>query len=838
MEGMNNQLMAGMQQQQQHQPIVEQQEQQQQNAQQQQDVQQQQQQPVAQAHIEIVNFQENYAPEQDIVMPDRLVQIPHFVEPIQIPPHVIIEDYEGQQHAQVQQQNVQEQEQQQQQELEQQLDEADIVVWGERVEEIKKAAEELQSYGEQLNELRQDGKISVEQQARRLEAILRVRGELSEADMFLLRDHQETMQAYQNARAFLVNLKRPANPPELDPGSPYAHLTAIGKEGEILPRGAADEAVSEQLSAADHWLLSANLKQDAALENSLVFNLFNRPAQERLLAYYLIEKGYQTKLSDSEILFFNDPVYLARLGKREYQPNVEQLQRSGLDMEKLAQVYRTICLAGPRMQMMRTLDGHIDRERQDDENGARQADENVELIQEQIAVIRTKLYALEDYKMAYDNGNWFQKLRLKSSLKKAVTELYDAVNDFFLIGIHIPGNEEISNVQDYIKDVLLAGNGLKTLGSGAAGLMKGVQSLGAATAITNTSTNILGCVLGGVNFLIAAMGILKASKGFASLTTAAKISQIAEWCNSLATPISATASSVTSTVNVFTPVTDMAQKAALKTAGTAMAGLGLAVGLGTTVVGGYQLGNAFKQGKNAQKAKAQLEEARKARYENDVLVRPAIQVEPGQCLTEQNIFKIQERINKRAKISAACLTVSGVCAMTASAALLTNNHLVALGAGAVGLLTIAGGTIATQIMKRGEYEKAVDEYLDLDTLVEERITERQAVLNARRKKLSNSEKKKLKKQLRADMMEMMGFTSVKSFYINIMQNYARHICTVVYPEIVRLDGLNEAEMNDEAKAFYKLVESMGLKWKFSRNADNGSIIIQPKVELIAKKLMG
>lgn len=398
-------------------------------------------------------------------------------------------------------------------------------------------------------------------------------------------------------------------------------------------------------------------------------------------------------------------------------------------------------------------------------------------------------------------------------------------------------------MQDWIKGTMLAGNGLKTAGSATAGVMKGFDSLTAATMITSASANIFGCVLGGVNLIIAVMGILKSYKGFASLTTAAKIAQTAEWCNSLATPLSATTSSVTAAVNVFNPASAGVTTAAA-TAATAAAGLGLAVGGLTTVVGGYQLGNAIKQGKNAKKAKEELDRIREERRQQQeqqqqdgavLFAQPAIQVERGQLLTENNIFKIQERINKRAKISAACQTASGVCAMTASAALLTGNSMVALGAGFAGLLTIAGGAIATWVMKKREYEKAVDEYLDLDTLAEERFAERRMALDM---ELSSSEKKKLKKQLRADMMEMMGFTSVKNFYVHIMQNYASHICTVVYPEILRLNGLSENGMNDEARTFYKLTESMGLKWKVIKNMDDVITDIQPKVEQITRKLLG
>ncbi len=841
MEGMENQQQQQQQQQENVQQQIVQEQQQQENVQQQIVQQQQQQQQQQHAHqnpIGIAGFQADYAPQQGIVNREATIVIPHFQEPIQIQDHVIINDYEQPQEIQQQEQQQQENVQQQQQ---QQIVQQDPQMIRDKKEEMERTTAELRRYGNQLIRLRAEGKISVEQQTRRLEAVLKVKQ--SETDILLLHDQQDTLKQYQDARDFLAKIKRPAVPPEPDPGSPSDHLTAIGKENEILNRGAADEAVSEKLSAADRWLLSANLQKDETLENSLVFNLLDRPVQERLLAYYLIEKDYQTKISDSEILFFNDPALLARLDKEAYQPNLERLQKKGLDMDKLTQVYRQVCLAGPRMKMMRDLDRHVDRERRDAENEGRQADENVAIVQQQIKIVKEKLYALEDCKVAYENGNWFQKLRLKSRLKKAVNELYEAANDFFLRELHIPGNAEISNVQDWIKGTMLTGNGLKTLGSATAGVMKGFDSLTAATMITSASTNIFGCVLGGVNLIIAVMGILKSYKGFASLTTAAKIAQTAEWCNSLATPLSATTSSVTATVNVFTPASELATKASLATAATAAAGLSLAVGGLTTVVGGYQLGNAIKQGKNAKKAKEELDRIREERWQQEqqqqddavLFAQPAIQVERGQLLTENNIFKIQERINKRAKISAACQTASGVCAMAAGAALLTGNSLVALGVGFAGLLTIAGGTIATRLMKKREYEKAVDEYLDLDTLAEERFTERRMALDG---ELSNSEKKKLKKQLRADMMEMMGFTSVKNFYVHIMQNYASHICTVVYPEILRLNGLNENGMNDEARTFYKLIESMGLKWKVIRNEDDEITGIQPKVEQIARKLLG
>lgn len=626
--------------------------------------------------------------------------------------------------------------------------------------------------------------------------------------------------------------------------------------GEVKPEQ------EERLREADRWLLETAMKKDKKMEDSIVFNLLNRSDVERIFAYYLIEKGCPSKITEGEILLFR---------RKEYRPNLGKLKKAKPGLSDLERVYHLAYEAGmaiDRLDEVQVASGYIQTalygwEEQQKQQGAQNADKEEKSAAEQeeerrarelqgmIDSIEDSFEALETAQKKYETANLFQKKKRKAELSKAAEKLYQSANNFLAAEIHVPGNDSISKVMDVIKDGMMMGTVAKTIGVGGAVTFKGLAAAGetwarAAAGMTTIAAHSLGVVLGSVNLLFAVAGILKSYKSFSNLTGLEQAGLAMDWVSQLLSPTSAMASSSAGMTAVL--VTDVAAQATAHTAVVATAGVGAVVGGISTLAGTYRLGTAIAEGKKAKKAYERLQEQKGPqkyeeqanRYEGD----DEIFYLPKEANTQQswnenfnfekNIFKIQERINKRTKISAGCQAASGVCAMAASVLLATQQQALAAALGIVGVGIAAGGLIATQIIKSREYEKAVDEYLNLDAMAEKRYAEIQE-----RRVLKESEKKKIRKNLRKDMMQQWGFTSVKSFYVYIMSEYAKFIYRKISP--LFSEALNPVGMEADTEIYKQLVESLGLKiQKATKPESKGGkkSVNRPTVEMICKKLMG
>ena len=202
---------------------------------------------------------------------------------------------------------------------------------------------------------------------------------------------------------------------------------------------------------------------------------------------------------------------------------------------------------------------------------------------------------------------------------------------------------------------------------------------------------------------------------------------------------------------------------------------------------------------------------------------------------ENNILKIQERIVARNKITAGCQMISGVFVMGASIASLFSEipgmALVSAGLGAAGFLIGVGGSIASKIKKKKDYKKAVDDYLALDMLAEKQFERYHAEKGTQP---SKSEKNRIREQLRAEIMEAYGFTSVKAFCAHIMNTYAEHIHQQMEPVFVKLRQNPKADLTEEESAYLDLVKSLGLKVKPAQKNNKQHL---PTQQMIFSKLM-
>ena len=186
---------------------------------------------------------------------------------------------------------------------------------------------------------------------------------------------------------------------------------------------------------------------------------------------------------------------------------------------------------------------------------------------------------------------------------------------------------------------------------------------------------------------------------------------------------------------------------------------------------------------------------------------------------ENDIFNIQERIKSREKASAGCLVAGGLCTMAASACLLTQNYVLATLFGAAGFGIALYSMISSRKKKKEEQTKAIDDYLHTDELAEKRFRE---IRDKTGKGPDEKEQKKIRDQLRKEMMALYGYSSEKAMFLDIMQSYASYIkqkLDIAKNYIVGGDF-------DEAKPFIDLVESLGLKYSQADGLPTTDMIFQ------------
>lgn len=699
--------------------------------------------------------------------------------------------------------------------------------WNEFAPYINRATEELQRYERELRTLFDTGRLSAVQVIDRIDAINRVWRELrGDNDILQEAVEREALQKYEDARENINRLRADATNEYDEKTSMRHHINGLGmgKEQGLLGDENAldlDEIQLDQVHAADKWLLTACMKEKGGMENSIVFQFLNRPESERLLAYSLIERGYPKELTPSEILLFN---------RDYYKPNLDKIIKNGFKASEFERVYQQVCQAGKVMNGLHKID-HAD-----------EANRDLKTKKDDVTKALEELKKKQD---DYNEANWFtRRFKLKSQVEEAVLNVCKALGAFLETSVRIPGEED-SKLMDYVKNGMMTATGVKTAGGGlgtAFGIAKGsVGWAGTAQAATGIATNVLGSVLGCVSFVTAVLGIVMSYKNFTKLSKMAQAGLALDWINQVAiSPSSAVASSVTGAM--------FAAGAAGQTAVAATAGVGVVAGLIGTAVGGYKFVNAAIEGEKGVRAREKLNAAYEKKWEtpdygssvmNEILLHPRYILGPSEEDKQQNrfendIFKIQERIKDRETHTAGHQVLGGLCAMAACACLLQQNYIMATAFGVAGLGIAVYSLVTSRKRKKEEYTKAIDDYLNLDEMVRKRLGDIQEKIRTLPEKeqkektselLSRKAQKRIRDQLRKDMMALMGYTSEKSMYLDIMQSYADYIYQKLNPVMKYVPTMDLIpDEIDEAEPFIELVKSLGLKYDARKGLPTNQMI--------------
>ncbi len=734
-----------------------------------------------------------------------------------------------------------------------------------RVEQLTQQARQLAQLLDETP-FEQQVKEQAQQLAEQLAELLAEHPELQQAE------HPWLQQAEQLARQLVQQIEEDKKSQEEESFEQRTGMQIPFEDGE--EEGFPKNKVFA-LHEADQWLLEAYASsKNGSIENSLIFNFFNRFMTNRLLVYYMIENGYQTDITEATVINI----------KNNYTPNVGKLEKVGFKLEKtffgspgFKEVYQSANQAAPFLRALYIAEVRHQDEDEDAKTNQQVLEEIVEL-DENLNEVKTDQQVLEEiveldehmnevktpqqkieavYKainkvasieQEYRNCSIFnliEKRSLKNDLKKALEDMGKPVNELMTLEIHLPG-EDKTTVQEYVMGKLQTG---KLLGTGSKSGLAIVASsfkleeMKSQAAMTNYVGGAIGAVTGIFGAVLAVGALYRTFKNFSDMTWGAGIGAALDAANQMISSGYGMGAALTGTMGTYVKasqgaVGSFAGTLGSETAGVVTAGVGVLVGGLSTGVGLYQYGralNGVRKGKAAQK--------KFDRLENNQRVLPQINAEQELARKkhfEKNVLKIQERIVERDAITAGCQTVSGICVMAASAMSLASAipvlGVVGAGLGAAGFLIGVGGTIVSWIKKSRDYEKAVDDFLDLEELAGQRIRDCERKLN---KELSRSEEKKIKEQLRREMMEAYGYTSVKAFCAYIMNSYAAHIHNQMEPiwrsrkELKKGQKLEDV-LSPEENAYLTLIKSLGLEFKVAESAEKDHL---PTQQMIFEKLM-
>lgn len=739
---------------------------------------------------------------------------------------------------------------------------AEAIRWNRIEDAIPLRIEALNRFANEVDRMMDSRRFSVDQVKRRVDAILRVWERVNIADEYLEPDQVQKRDAYNAAIQRMINRQNILLAAQ-DQYNAWSMETVFEKATgqQIRFEDGEDEgfpARQEQtLHEADQWLLEAYAgSKNSSIENSMIFSFFNRFKSNRLLAYYMIENGYRTDITEATVVNI----------KNTYTPNVEKLRKAGLKLSDFEEVYQSANQAAPFLRALYIAEvRHQDGNRNEEKTDQQMQEEIVELDehmnevlnpQQKIEAVYDAINNVTNLERKYRDCSYFNLIRkrsLKNDLKKALEDMGKPVNELMTMEIHLPG-EDKTTVQEYVMGKLQTGKLLGTGSKSGLAIMASsfkLEEMKPQAAMTNYAGGAIGAVTGLFGAVLAVGAFYRTYKNFSNMTWGAGIGAMADAVNQMISSGYGVGAALTGTMGTYVKasqgaVGSFAGTLGSQTAAIVTAGTGILVGGVSTGVGLYQYGralNGVRKGKAAKKEFNQLKDNRKVDWQTDSvqeLHRRQNELAKKEHF-ERNVLKIQERIVARDTITAGCQTVSGLCVMAASAMSLFSAipvlGVIGAGVGAAGFLIGVGGSIVSKVKKNRDYVKAVDDFLELEQLAEQRIASSEDRLG---KRLGKSEKNKIKEQLRREMMEAYGYTSAKAFCAYIMNTYAVHIHEQLKPLCDRLGGLPEgeklkkADLPDEERLYVDLVEALGLKVRGAREA---GLPHMPTQQMIFEKLM-
>ena len=605
--------------------------------------------------------------------------------------------------------------------------------------------------------------------------------------------------------------------------------------GQRSERGSLSAKQAERIAQVDRWLLESLTQRQDGMEHAEVFRLLNRSMRERLFAYYLIEHGYMKNVSELAVI----------AAQTDYTPDIEKIKKAGFDLSGLGAVYQDTVQSASLIYALGEYDAAekdaASEEKEEYLHGDLQKLEHLASLKDAIRELETKTQAYE----SCSRIRFLEKRERKKEVENAKKLFYQSLagllaqlaeNAGIVKSMDYAKGPEFYSGKEFLGDATLSATGMKAAGALGAALSGSVN--------TTYGANALGGLIGMVNLLTAVLQFSKIKGGFANMTAVNQMSAWMDVSNMAISPVQAMASSASTIATTFYKVqfqaitqsanataaevqAAQATLASAATAGQVIAGAGIAVGTFSTVAGVHKLLNISSENDQRERAAARFQRLRqKEENQQGTLTEEQKQKKERTESYEDNLLKIQTRINRRKKISAGCQVASGVCAMAAGTMAVLGMKVAAGAVGLAGFAISATGIIVTRVMKRMEYESVVDEFLGLEKMVDDRCT---YFKKRTGNEPSKKERRKIREQLRKELMALCGFTSVKAFYANIMKTYAVHICSKLQPVLADPNLRPTADQ----LAYLDLVGSLGLKIERTEQESKR----RPTVAMVFQKLM-
>lgn len=587
-----------------------------------------------------------------------------------------------------------------------------------------------------------------------------------------------------------------AQEPDQEPLNEIRERLEMQREPEVQEENEFPAERTAMLQEADNWLLCENLKKDPKMKETIVFSILERPARERMLIYYMIEHNYQEDMRPSFILN----------SQLTYRPDLKKIMSQKLDYKGLQNIYQKVYAAKDTVKVWNEAQQKKEVSLDEGEDPADiLTKERRQKLAEANSRVLTGMKNLEALTEKYTNSRFIskrskEKLKLEGDMRDQITALGIHMEQLFALQREQMGDQADEATVRALKETIQK----------IPEVVKKPKILGVITALLSM------CLA----FITTSIQLAKGHTSMDNLTVAAKALEI-------------TNSGLSTGKLVGSTIAEKIASSEACTAGVSIAGI--AVGAFTQGMGTYNMVHAGiekRRGKQAGKDLDNLtdKDTRKAYGEWKKEKAPVSAEQKAvyrELETRENVLKIQQRISNRKQITAGCQIISGMCT-TASAActltgvggplgmLLSFNSIAVLGVGAA----------ITGLKKQKQSTEMVDEVLGLEKMVE-------------KKKVFRTSKKEFREQLRQELLEQLGFTSVKGFYSFLMKHYADHIYGKIR-SVIETPGKDMENVGAEEKAYLEFVESLGLEIRQKRNVPEGEDEQPglPTSEMIYQKLMG
>ena len=582
--------------------------------------------------------------------------------------------------------------------------------------------------------------------------------------------------------------------------------------------------------------LMRRASQESGAKGSFVYNLIQAPPEQQLTAFYLVETGRQTKGIGADF-------YSALQG---YVPDLSVFRKKvkkhfwgGTDWSVITDAVQAAKGLGKDMEHFAELSADIEESERQLEAASQDPGKYKDQGRHAVEAMSYHAASLKQlYRLSGLHPDMPPDLVSDPVLRERMYTEYRRIGELagVLSGIIKDHPQVTATVVNYSKDGVKSeekepetksamqstteyfktansyigrAKDVDTVGSNIASqLSDAAKAFTEKNAIYNVGKNAtLG--LSSVLALVNAIYGIKVFVNTKNMTLVDELTQATAVSNSLLGSAGLASNSLLKVLKATGAVE--ATSSSVVTAGAAISGVCILTGTVGTAVEAVKLGRAVSSGHDVARAKEKLKERTAWREKTDeekMLMR---------------YLKHEERMTGMKKTSAAVnMLMNG--AATAGFAMAATGVLLPVAAGlsaVAGIASFFNTLFYERLNKRENIEKAVDDYLGVEKMVEEM----KKLPEIRAERLPDV---KLKRQARNEALGQLGYTSCKQCYRDLCRQFANMLYRKVF--------CGESENRDEWNMYNDALSALGMK-KVEYREDYGDNP-QPSMQAILAKVMG